>query len=75
LLYAPDKGKVTRDKLSYKLSHYLEEINELIDKLNKKPSISEAKQKGQQVVDDVQQQANDLKRDIEEVLNRVKMGA
>ena len=33
LLYAPDKGSNTRDKISYKLQSLLEELNETIDKL------------------------------------------
>ena len=54
LLYAPDTGKNTRNRLSYRLSSYRDELNDLIDQLNqeKQKLISEAKKKGEAVVSD-----------------------
>lgn len=72
LLYAPDTGKNTRDKISYRLSHYVDELTELLEKLRmEKATISEAKQKGQLVVEEAQQRANDLKREVDELLTKV----
>ena len=47
LLYAPDTGKNTRDRLSYRLSQYKDELNDLIDQLReeKKHLVSEKPRK------------------------------
>lgn len=73
LLYAPDKGSNTRDILSYRLSNYLDELTELIDKLSdEKASISEAKRKGDLVVEDARHRAEDLIREAEDLLNTIE---
>lgn len=72
LLYAPDKGKNTRDKLTYKFNNTVDELGELLDKLRQeKDIISEAKQKGQLVVEEVQQRTNDLRKEVDSLLNRI----
>jgi len=54
LLYAPDKGSTTRDRLSYRLSHYMEDLSRLIEQLRKEKEgiVSDAKVKGDKVVDE-----------------------
>ena len=73
VLYAPDKGKNTRDKLSYRLSHYLDELNQLLKKLraDKQKYVSEAKEKGNQVIQDAQQKAEDLIAEAEDLLRSI----
>jgi len=73
LLYAPDKGSNTRDVISYRLSNYLDELTHLIDKLSdEKASISEAKRKGDLVVEDARHRAEDLINEAEELLNTIE---
>lgn len=73
LLYAPDKGSNTRDVISYRLSSYLEELTHLIDKLSEeKASISEAKRKGDLVVEDARNRAEDLIHEAEDLLNTIE---
>lgn len=73
LLYAPDKGSNTRDVLSYRLSNYLDELTHLIDKLSEeKESISEAKRKGDLVVEDARHRAEDLIKEAEELLDTIE---
>lgn len=73
LLYAPDKGSNTRDILSYRLSTYLDELTHLIDRLSEeKDSISEAKRKGDLVVEDARKRAEDLIHEAEELLGSIE---
>lgn len=73
LLYAPDKGSNTRDVLSYRLSKYMEELTHLIDKLsNEKEAISDAKRKGDMVVEDARQRAEDLIQEAEDLLGNIE---
>lgn len=73
LLYAPDKGSNTRDILTYRLSTYMEELSHLIDKLaDEKESISEAKRKGDLVVEDARKRAEDLINEAEDLLGSIE---
>lgn len=73
LLYAPDKGSNTRDVLSYRLSKYLDELSQLIDKLSdEQEMISEAKRKGDLVVEDARQRAEDLIQEAESLLDSIE---
>lgn len=71
LLYAPDTGQNTRNRLSYKLSSYRDELNELIAELRKEKQklISEAKEKGEAVVSEAKEKAEDLIREAEDLLH------
>ena len=74
LLYAPDTGKNTRDKLSYRLGEYLDDLNELIDQLKEEKEIlvSEAKEKGDKVVLDAKNRAETLISEAEELLHSIE---
>lgn len=76
LLYAPDKGSNLRDKLSYQLNYYLEELTDLIERLNQEKSIiSDAKKQGDLVVEDAREKAESLineAEDLLEAINRAK---
>jgi gas vesicle protein len=73
LLYAPDKGGNTRDKLSFRLRSYLDELNVLTTRIReeKKDLVSEAKQRGSEVVLEAQQRAEDLINEAEELLRSI----
>ncbi len=73
LLYAPDKGGNTRDKVSYKLRSYLDELNIIATRIReeKKDMMSEAKQRGSEVVLEAQQRAEDLINEAEDLLRSI----
>jgi gas vesicle protein len=74
LLFAPDKGKNTRDKISYRMSSYLDDLNDMIDQLKdeKLKMVSEAKEKGDKVVSDAKQRAEDLIKEAEDLLTNIE---
>jgi len=75
ILYAPDKGENTRQKLSFQLEKYrgmLQSfVNDLIDG-KETPLTSEAKSQGQKVVDDAKLKAEKLLEDVDELLEQIK---
>jgi gas vesicle protein len=72
LLYAPDKGSNTRNRISYRLSTYLDDLSLLVERLqNEKEIVSDAKQKGDLVVEDARQRAEDLINEAEELLKTI----
>lgn len=73
ILYAPDKGSNTRDKLSYRLHKYRKSLEELIDDLiNEEDStFSEAKTHGEKVVNDAREKAERLLEDVDELLSHI----
>jgi len=73
LLFAPDKGSNTRDILSYRLSSYIDDLTLLIEQLSEeRKSISEAKRKGDLVVEDAQRRAEDLINEAEDLLGSIE---
>lgn len=70
LLYAPEKGKVVRKRLSYRVSTYAGEVNAMVDKLRKEREklVSEAKDRGDKVVNEAQSKAQSLIREAETLL-------
>ena len=62
LLYAPEEGKITRDKLSYRLSKYREQLEQLLSDLMNSADLPEnlSRNEGQRVVNDAREKA-DLK--------------
>lgn len=76
ILYAPDKGANTRDKLSYQLDKYKKQLEELLDDLiNGKAEISsQAKAEGQKVVSEARQKAERLLSDVDDLIGQIKSG-
>ncbi|MEX0680197.1 MAG: YtxH domain-containing protein [Balneolales bacterium] len=72
LLYAPDKGVNTRDRISYRLNNYLDELSSLIERLQHENSIvSDAKKEGDLVVEEAQKRAEDLINEAEKLLENI----
>ncbi len=73
LLYAPEKGDTTRDKVSYKIKSYIDELNTLVSKLRNEKNglVSEARQRGAEIVVEAQQRAEDLINEAEELLKAI----
>lgn len=68
ILFAPDEGRNTRDKLSNILSHYKNKLLQLISKLEqeeKKLPENAAKTEGQKVITEIKTQAEQLLNDVE----------
>jgi gas vesicle protein len=75
ILYAPDKGVNTRQKLSFQLEKYRGMLQSLLNDLidgKETPLTSEAKSQGQKVVDDAKLKAEKLLEDVDELLDQIK---
>ena len=74
ILYAPDKGSNTRDRLSYTLDKYKERLEDLLDDIinGKDEAESVAKSKGQRVVSDAKEKAEKLLNDVDELIDQIK---
>lgn len=75
ILYAPDKGSNTREKLSYQLDKYRVMLQEVINDLvsgRETPLTSEAKSQGQKVVDEAKTKAEKLLEDVDELLMQIR---
>ena len=75
VLYAPDKGVNTREKLSFQLDKYRNMLQELIDDFvcgKETPLTSEAKSQGQRVVDEAKTKAERLLEDVDELLEQIR---
>jgi len=75
ILYAPDKGSNTREKLSYRLDKYKKLLQEYLDDLvtgKETPLASEAQSKGQQVVSEAKGKAQQLLNDVDELLEQIR---
>lgn len=75
ILYAPDKGVNTRQKLSFQLEKYKDMLQSFLkDMMDGKetPLTSEAKSQGQKVVDEAKLKAERLLEDVDELLEQIK---
>lgn len=74
ILYAPDKGSSTRDKLTYLIDKYKQELEEIISSLMEKEEgvSSQAKEKGRKVITDAKQKAEKLLEDVDELIGQIK---
>lgn len=76
ILFAPDKGKNTRDKLSFRLDKYKQKLEDLTKEVleGKTDHTSEAKSEGQKVVREATDKAEDLLNDVENLLSQIQEG-
>jgi gas vesicle protein len=75
ILYAPDKGINTREKLSFQLDKYRGLLQELINDFvsgKETPLTTEAKSQGQKVVDEAKGKAEQLLFDVDELLEQIR---
>lgn len=74
VLFAPDKGSNTRDKLSFKLDKYKYKLQELIDQLMEEQKFpeSEAYAEGQKIINEAKEKAEKLLVDVETLIDEIK---
>lgn len=74
ILFAPDKGRETRDRLSYQLFRYRDMLIDLTDSLRdgKEGSAqSAARAEGQRVINDAKDKAEKLLGDVDSLINQI----
>ena len=73
ILFAPDTGANTRDKLSFKLSKYKKELEDLINELvdGKEIHLNEAKTEGKRVISEAKNKAEDLLNDVNTLIDQI----
>lgn len=76
ILYAPDKGSSTRDKLSFLVDKYKRELEQLVNSLVdiEDGTSSIAKEKGKKVISDAKEKAEKLLEDVDELIGQIKGG-
>jgi len=76
ILYAPDKGSNTREKLSYRLDKYkkiLEDfLGDMVNEKNHAVTETEAKSQGDRVVSEAKEKAERLLDDVDELLAQLR---
>ncbi|MCC2545807.1 YtxH domain-containing protein [Hymenobacter sp. BT175] len=74
ILFAPDKGRETRDRLSYQLEKYRELLADLTENLMTSrvdAGPSTAKSEGQRVINDARSKAEQLLGDVDQLINQI----
>ncbi|MEB2776154.1 YtxH domain-containing protein [Algoriphagus sp. D3-2-R+10] len=76
VLFAPDTGTNTRDRLTFKLSKYKKELEELIDDLvdGKEMHLNEAKSEGKRVISEAKNKAENLLSDVNKLIDQINQG-
>jgi len=77
ILYAPEKGSVTREKLSFQLDKYKKMLEEFLNDLvtgKDTPLTTEAKSQGEKVVNEAKDKAERLLEDVDELLEQLRGG-
>lgn len=74
LLFAPEKGSSTRDKLSYKLDKYKNRLEDLVSDIveGKEMVQSEAKSEGERIISDAKSKAEQLLDDVNGLIKQIK---
>ena len=75
ILYAPDKGTNTRERLAFKLEKYREKLQELLEELvegEAEPILSSARSEGEKVVQDAREKAEKLLEDVDTLIGQIR---
>jgi gas vesicle protein len=73
ILFAPDSGNNTRDRLSYQLIRYKEELEDLVKELveGKNLPLNEAKSEGNKVINEAKNKAENLLNDVNKLIEQI----
>jgi len=75
ILYAPDEGKSTRDKLSFQLGKYRDKLRDMLNRLNGEENedspMSAAKTESQRIINDTRAEAEKLLSDVETLMGQI----
>lgn len=74
MLFAPNKGREIRDRLSFRMEKYREMIGDLTDAITANRDInvpSAAQSEGQRVVKDAKDKADKLLGDVDSLINQI----
>lgn len=76
MLFAPDTGANTRDRLSFRLSKYKKELEGLIEDLveGKETHLNEAKNEGKRVISEAKNKAENLLNDVNKLIDQINQG-
>lgn len=74
LLYAPEKGSQTRNKISFLLDKYKNQLEEIIQELLNAKNLpdSKAKTQGQKVIKEAKAKAEQLLDDVNDLIGQIK---
>ena len=73
ILYAPDEGKNTRDKISFQLDRYREKLLDMLNKLKSQAEqpISAARTEGEKIISETKAEAEKLLNDVEALMGQI----
>ncbi|GJM29202.1 MAG: hypothetical protein DHS20C17_18370 [Cyclobacteriaceae bacterium] len=75
ILYAPDKGTNTRERLAYKLEKYKQKLEDLLEELMEgqtDPIPSNARSEGEKVIQDARVKAERLLEDVDTLIGQIR---
>ncbi len=74
VLFAPDRGNNTRDRLTYRLNKYKLRIQEILDDVldEKEDKRSKSRTDEKKVVNDAKDKAEKLLKDVDGILTKIK---
>jgi gas vesicle protein len=75
ILYAPDKGTNTRERLTYRLEKYKQKLEALLEELIEEegePVTSFARSEGEKVIQDAREKAEKLLEDVDSLIGQIK---
>ena len=74
LLFTPEKGSNTRDKLSFLLDKYRNRLEDILDDIveGKEMVNSEAKSEGERIITDAKTKAEELLDDVNGLINKIQ---
>ena len=76
ILFAPDSGGNTRGKLTYQLSRYKDDLEDLVKDLvdGKNMPLNEARSEGNKVISDAKNKAENLLNDVNKLIDQINKG-